>query len=263
VIHRDDLTVRDPFILLDNDIYYLYGTFSDSGFIGYTSKDLIYFDNKTVIFEKYDGFWAENSFWAPEVHKYNGKYYLFGTMYSKERGRATQIFVSDKPLGKYVPLSKEGITPKKWFSLDGTLYVDKKTPYIFFCHEWLQVTNGEIYIQELKKDLSDTIGEPKLLFTAKDASWVVPVKEGGFITDGPFVYFENKQYHMLWSSFSKNGYALAHATAFNIFGPWKQDDQLIYDNDGGHGMIFIDKEGQRRIAIHSPNSSGKERLKII
>jgi beta-xylosidase len=263
MIHKDDLQIRDPFILLENGIYYLFGTFSDDSFIGYTSDDLLYFDNRTVIFQNYPGFWAERAFWAPEVHKYHDKFYLLGTMYSKDKGRATQIFVSDTPLGKYTPLSKEGLTPKNWLSLDGTLYVEKDIPYLFFCHEWLQVQNGEIYVQKLSKDLKKTIGNPKLLFTAKDANWCVPIKEGGFVTDGPFVYYADGCYNMLWSSFSNKGYALGLAKANNILGPWKIEDNLIYNEDGGHGMAFIDKDGKRKIAIHSPNANGLERLKIL
>ena len=33
-----------------------------------------------------------------------------------------------------------------------------------------------------------TVGEPKLLFKASQPIWASPIENGGFITDGPFLY---------------------------------------------------------------------------
>ena len=40
-----------------------------------------------------------------------------------------------------------------------------------FCHEWLQVQDGQICAIRMEEDLSDSIGEPVILFRASEAPW--------------------------------------------------------------------------------------------
>ena len=68
---------------------------------------------------------------------------------------------------------------------------------------------------------------------------------------------------MIWSNFSSNGYVVAVASSDNglITGKWSHRDHLLYEKnmrpefttDGGHAMIFYDKEGKLRLALHGPN----------
>lgn len=267
MINIKDIVIRDPFILVDGDDYYLYGTHiggKDPCYIGYHSKDLISFDDPKVIFKRNDDFWATKDYWAPEVHKYKGKYYLFASLKSEDRCRGTQIFVSDNPLGVYTPLTDNPITPHDWECLDGTLYVENERPYLIFCREWLEVNDGEMYIVELTSDLKGYVSEPKLMFKASEARWVKPLRDDfGYVTDGPFIIKENGWYYMLWSSFSKNGYTLAICKSESLHGPWQQLDEPIFDKDGGHGMIF-EKNGIRYVAFHAPNDPrGAERTQIV
>ena len=85
---REDIRIRDPFILPENGIYYMYGTTdledgslrARNTFAVYTSTDLENFSEpKVVVDASKVGFWGAYDFWAPEVHKYNGRYYLFGS----------------------------------------------------------------------------------------------------------------------------------------------------------------------------------------
>ncbi len=48
-----------------------------------------------------------------------------------------------------------------------------------------------------------------------------------------------------------------------IKGPWKQSDKLIFDKNGGHGMLFKTFEGKSALALHQPNSGGPEHLKLF
>ena len=74
-----DIHLRDPYILAENGIYYLYGTRPDGardkhqGFDVYISNNLEDWNSPISVFEKSDSFWGECDFWAPEVHKHNGK----------------------------------------------------------------------------------------------------------------------------------------------------------------------------------------------
>ena len=46
-------------------------------------------------------------------------------------------------------------------SLDGTLYVDRSgKPWMVFCHEWLQVGDGQICAIPMSDDLGEAIGDP-------------------------------------------------------------------------------------------------------
>ena len=143
MIKREDIRIRDPFILTDreNQCYYMYGTTAlephsidaKNTFSVYRSYDLENFEEPKTIFdgEKTD-FWANRDFWAPEVHKYNDKYYLFGSCKSDGKCRATHIFVCDTPNGEFVPLTEAPITPQDWDCLDGTCWVEDGIPYIIF-----------------------------------------------------------------------------------------------------------------------------------
>ena len=79
----NEINIRDPYVLIRDDTYYLYGTRGercwgpDDGLDCYTSKDLENWEGPTEVFHRPDSFWADRNFWAPECHYYKGDYYLF------------------------------------------------------------------------------------------------------------------------------------------------------------------------------------------
>lgn len=263
MININDINIRDPFILKEEGYYYLYGTNKiqgvKRGFYGYKSKDLINFEGPYPLYvpNDYDGV-----FWAPEVYKYQEKYYLIGTLDKDNKVRKSYIFISDNPIGEFVPYIQESITPLDWHCLDANLFVDEDgTPYLTFCREWIEVKNGRMYIAKLSKDLKKIIEEPKLLFEAKDAKWVGCICGYGYVTDGPFIYKKDNKYYMLWSSYNDNTYAISVISSDNIYGPWMQEEKPYLSIDGGHGMLFKDND-KVYLAIHAPNSIN-EGLKVI
>jgi arabinan endo-1,5-alpha-L-arabinosidase len=282
-----DIWIRDPFILPvpEEQSYYMYGT-TGRGFSTYVSADLKEWEGPINVFKPDKDFWGNRDFWAAEVHKYKSKYYMFCTFGGQQMMRRSQILVADHPSGPFEPLTDQPITPSGWQCLDATLFIDDANkPWTVFCREWEQTHDGEIWAMPLTDDLKNSAGKPTLLFKASEAPWIVPVpwnpgEEGAknYITDGPFILrLENKQLLMLWSSFGKTGYvqAVAHSESGKITGPWKQDPKLLYDHDGGHGMIFPafggipsgrrDKtfDGRLMLTLHAPNSGGKERAHLF
>lgn len=263
----NEINIRDPFVLLFEDKYYMYGSQADvqTGFDVYVSDDLNEWSGpKSVFTNKTEE--PIRDFWAPEVHYYNNRFYMLASFKSEGAHRKTSILVSDTPDGEF-EMYANNITPSAWECLDGTLYVENGTPYMVFCHEWAQIKNGEVCALELSRDLKRAVGEPVLLWRAGDAEWVSSVMdEGNFVTDGPFL-FRNADGSLksLWSSFSNGEYVLATATSDNgsINGKWTVDNELIYERDGGHGMIFTTKDGRRMIAIHSPNTHLNERPSFL
>ena len=268
---KEEIRIRDPFIYTDkeNGCYYMYGT---TGILPGTLRSLPNFScYKTYDFENFEGpftlfetdgtdFWADRDFWAAEMHVYNGKYYLFGSCKAENKCRGTQIFVSDAPNGQFKPLTEEPVTPRDWECLDGTLYVENGQPYMVFCHEWVQIKNGEIWAVPLSDDLSKAIGEPKMLFRASDHPDVSELHagRGTYVTDGPFLWSEDGKVKMIWSSFYKGRYLVLEAEADSLLGEWRHGGSR-FDFDGGHAMIFTTLDGKRMISLHKPNKANFER----
>lgn len=273
MMKREDIRIRDPFIVTDKEhnCYYMYGTTdleygslrAGHTFTVYKSYDLENFDDGKIIFDGSEiGFWADRDYWAPEVHIYNGKYYLFGSFKSKDHRRATQILVCDTPDGKFKPISQKPVTPEDWECLDGTLWVENGTPYIVFCHEWVQITNGEICAMPLTEDLSAPAGEPFMLFRASDNPYVEMASKENYVTDGPFLYNDGDgKTKMIWSSFRGGKYAIFHAESDSIHGQWMHGAPH-FDFDGGHAMLFETLDGKKMISLHSPNKANYERAQF-
>ncbi len=262
-----DINIRDPFVLVENGKYYLYGTRGETawtkayGLDVYVSDDLENWSEAIECFTLPENFWANKEIWAPEVHKYKDKYYMFVTFNAENKCRGTQILKSDTPEGPFLPFTDDAITPRDWLCLDGTFYVDKNgKPYLVFCHEWVQVTDGEIHAMPLTDDLSAPAGEPILLFKASDPDWADKTRDK-FITDGPFMYrTKGGKLMMIWSTFTESGYtqAIAYSDNGEINGKWLHSEPLFKEN-GGHGMIFDDLNGVKHLILHSPNENPLER----
>lgn len=274
--HVRDVHISDPFILADpvSRRYYTYVQFTDprrfpdvpagSGhFYALESRDLIHWSAPRVCFEKGD-FWADRDYWAPECHFRNGKYYLISSFRADGTYRRCQCLRADSPTGPFRPVGKGPVTPEGWHCLDGTLYTDLKgVPWMVFCHEWLQVGDGQICAVPLSEDLGEAAGDPVILFRASDAPWTGP----SGVTDGPFMHrLPGGKLIMLWSGFTPGGsYAVACAESLSgeIGGPWKQRKEPLYALDGGHAMLFRAFSGQLMMACHCPNEHSRKRILLF
>ena len=142
---------------------------------------------------------------------------------------------------------------------------------MIYCHEWVEMMDGTMELVELKKDLSATVGQPMRLFCASAAEWSTgsPRKDGSrtYVTDGCFLYrTKTGKLLMIWSSFKNGEYAvgIAESTTGKVIGPWRQQENLLFDKHGGHGMIFKTFDGRLCVVLHAPNSpGGAERAHIF
>ncbi len=258
MLKRSEIRVRDPYIVLENDTYYLYATTGDTTLSYYTSSDLENWESGGIAFEIPKDFWAYKDVWAAEVHKYNGKFYLFVSLLGKNNLRGTQIAVSDTPAGPFVPLCNAPATPADRSCIDGTLFVDNKIPYIFYSHDWPDCYNadkdcyiGQICVAKLSEDLTSIIGEPKVLFNSNQSpiSNATPdqiVYEGiialRYGSDAPFVQrLSNGSLLLTWSPYLNDNYVVLSAISKNgdIMGPWEHLDVPLFDNNGGHAMFLM------------------------
>lgn len=273
----EEIHIRDPFVLpvKEAGLYYLYGTgrpLGENGFDAYKSKDLKQWEGPFPVFRPDDAYWGKRDFWAPEVHLYKGRYYMFATFSPEHDGyRGTAILVADSPEGPFQPHSEGPATPSDWAALDGTLFVDEDgKPWMVFCHEWEQIGDGAICAVRLSEDLSCAEGTPETLFHASGASWVNDAMFGerkGLVTDGPWLHRNRGgSLLMLWSSFGEGHRymtGVAYSASGKLSGPWELVPSPIYDNDGGHGMLFYTFEGTPVLSLHQPNKRALERARFF
>lgn len=279
-----DVRVHDPFIVAHQPTktYYLYTAsgprqgLGRSGVVTYKSKDLREWEGPFVVFTVPDGIWANprHGVWAPEVHEYKGKFYLFATLHNNDailstppevwrtnHLRGSIVAASDSPAGPFEVLKKTGPhPPTNFMTLDGTLYVDPAgLPWMVYAHEWIQVIDGTMEAIRLKDDLSDSVGEPIHLFKASDAPWInaerkPSTRQNQYVTDGPQLYrTKTGKLVMLWASYNRDGYVetIARSRSGTLQGPWEQLDPLVA-GDSGHGMLFKTFEGQWMLVLHHP-----------
>lgn len=275
-----DIQIRDPFVLTlpASGRYLLFGSTDRNiwsgqatGFDCYGSRDLIHWEGPVAAFRPSPGFWSQEQYWAPEVHQYQGRYFMFATFIAPGRLRGTQALAAEAPEGPFEPWSDGPLTPANWQCLDGTLHVDQQgTPWMVFCHEWKQVHDGAMMAQRLSPDLRTAEGVPVFLFSASEAPWsraldVPSAKDREFpvhVTDGPFLFrLSSGKLIMLWSSFGDNGYAMgiARSTSGTVLGPWIQEEEPLWNTDGGHGMIGRRLDGGLFLTLHQPNKTPYER----
>ncbi len=267
--YRDSLIVaksgklRDPCVLLHDGKYYMYGT----GWTYCVSDSLTgqFSEPKSCVEIPAD---CAADQWAPEVHEYKGKFYMFTTYRSSKNGhRGCAIFVADQPEGPFKLHSDGHVTPADWDAIDGTFYVDKDgQPWMVFVHEWTSTDDGvgRMACAKLSDDLTHFVSEPVELFRADDPKW-----SRAHITDGCYMYMTRSgELLMIWSNWDRAGYCvgIARSESGDILGPWTQDSDLLYSKkytrqyDGGHGMIFTDTEGRLWMSLHSPNDASTGRV---
>ena len=187
-----DFYAHHPLILADaaTKTYYLYTAIGarqspdgHAGVVAYKSTDLKSWYGPRLVFSVPDRIWADpaDGAWAPEVHRYRGKLYLFVTFHNNDKLldepvpvthpmyqgkptthhlRGTQIFVADSPGGKFRLLGKGSITPPDFMALDGTFYVENEVPYMIYAHEWIQTLDGTMEAIRLTADLAARLASP-------------------------------------------------------------------------------------------------------
>lgn len=277
-----NINIRDPFILLHDGTYYLYGTRARTawgpadGFDAYRSDDLVEWEGPFEVFHNDGTFWATKCYWAPECICLDGIFYLVSTFGAEGRAKGVQILSSVSPLGPFAPMTPDVITPQGWDCIDGSLFVDEDgTRWLLFSHSLPDDLRGAYCVLPLADDLSHATGEPITLFHADEAPWSRPIPfakaEFGidgdvYFSDGPYAYRDGDgSLRMILSSWGTRGYAIGAALSESgrITGPWKQLEEPIYKENGGHGMVFLTKEGERKLVLHYPNDSLKERPVIV
>ncbi len=238
----------DPSVLKDGSTYYL--TCTHTGGTGifqiYTSKNMVNWTRKASILASKPG-WANDRFWAPEIHRVkDGLYVAYYTASTKAGNRLSiGAATASSPLGPYKDLGRPlindptpGVIDAHYFQAsDGKRYltwkrdgnaVGKKTP---------------ILIQEIAADGVTLRGSATEILT-NDKAWEAHVVEGQWIIEhGGFFYL----------FYSGNGYASANygigvARSKSVRGPYTKAPGAILKSSGtwdgpGHGAVVRGPSG--------------------
>ena len=226
----DTVRLADPFVYESDGLYYMTGTTASaeaSGFDYYVSSDLVAWVYGGPLFRKSPTHFGAGAFWAPEVERYEGRFYMTYSCLEPERGVLLScLAVSDRPEGPF----EELYTP--WFDLgfsaiDCDIFVDddpQHTPYLYFSKNGNRdgYAFGENWVVRLKKDLSGFDGEPRLVSRASQP-WELVNRERNRCNEGAFVFKRAGVYYMTYSAndtgYSDSGSALLPLRIRSVRGP--------------------------------------------
>jgi beta-xylosidase len=260
--YSNPLTVAlgDPYVLKDTGKYYMYGTGGGAkkGFSAYSSIDLktwnyegqVYFgDNKNG--------WGVNAYWAPEVYKRDGKYYMFYSAQWKNNPTNEKenfkigVAVADKPTGPFIDIKNAPIFNPGYPIIDANVLFQNGKTYLYYsrcCYkhpvksevaDWAkkkgmydEIEESWVYGVEMKPDFSGVIGEPVLLLRPPVkmdiAEWesrsVTSNEVNRRWTEGSFIFKNKDTYYMMYSAnnFDGQNYAVGYATSKSPLGPFKK-----------------------------------------
>ena len=252
---KSQIPLADPYILLEGDTYYAYGTHDASGIRCYSSTDLRTWKDEGQALNKANT--TETQwFWAPEVYHVKGKYIMYFSA-NEHLFAAT----ADSPKGPFKQVGsyqmESLIGDEK--CIDSHVFIDEdSTAYIFF----VRFTDGNcIWQAKLSDDFITPIAGTLRKCFAATQSWELKM---GKVNEGPNIIKNGKRYYLTYSGndYRSQDYAVGYAYTTNIAtGTWtkytsnpilRRWDDLV---GTGHHSLFYDKEGILRIVFHAHNST--------
>ena len=275
----------DPYVLVANGKYYMYGTWTTTNFYVYYSTDLKTWKNGGTCFdpkgtgEKNANTFAVSSMWAPEV-VYNSttkKYVMFYSGYLANSGDnnfpKVGVATSDSPLGPFVDVYGSPLLypNENKASIDASLFIDSDgTPYLYYCLDCTRnyianYRNGvgwnvsQTWVVRLDNTYTKVVGTPKLCITP-DQEWEFNEPGTYCWNEGPYVYKHNGLYYLTYSAnpFWNSLYGVGLAYSKSPLGPFVKykNNPIVKGVAGvtagtGHSMFFKDLSGNLWCAYHT------------
>ena len=258
----------DPYLLKENGTYYVYYTSCYGIRITKSTNFRDWVKASDQAIDNIDGY---DCFWAPEVYKYNNKFYMFYTA-KTDSDRDTWVAIADKPDGPFIKTSKINskvnmpIDPNVLFDDDGKIYLYTKSE-VGSSGTCCNGAGTSIYVEELNKDLLSVKGDlPKAVLTVDLNGW-----ERGF-DEGNFMIKLKGKYYLMYStgSFKKGTYTVGYAVGDSPTGTFTKKtpntgSSLLYGSlpiDGkfdsskyiygtGHNSVYYISDDEMYIVYHS------------
>jgi beta-xylosidase len=249
-----EVAIAEPAVYQDDDgTYYLYGTTYDYvGLSVYTSTDMVTWSRRGLCLERTAGSWGQTDYWAPEVIKAAGKYYMYYTSRHTASGPLNIcVAEAESPLGPFKDVTTP-LMPVEQSYLDGNPYYDpvSKKYFLFAARE--DIWPNSIVVTELSNPPTRTVGSITQVLTPTQ-SW-----EDDWV-EGPYVIRHDKTYYMMYSgkAYWDNDYAIGYATASDLRGPWTKTffNPIIARTAStvsgpGHNSVAVSPDGSELFAVY-------------
>lgn len=257
---RSIVPLADPFILLDGDTYYAYGTHDANGIEVWTSKDLLGWTKQNELALKKENTTESQWFWAPEVYHKNDKYYMYFSA-----NEHLFVATADSPKGPFKQVGgymMESLIGDEKCIDSSVFFDDDGKTYCFF----VRFTDGNcIWMCQLQDDLITPVEGTLRKCINVSQSWE---NQQGRVTEGPFIWKNNSIYYLTYSGndYRCQDYAVGYAqtrslaTTGGATPSWQKypNNPIVRRVENlvgtGHHSLFIDKEGKFRIVFHAHHS---------
>lgn len=262
-------SMADPGVFKDTDgTYYMYVT--GTGYPAFSSKDLVNWKYEKKVFSGSGKKWSTTGFWAPEVFKFNNKYYLtYSAAVDGSSPKRIGLAVSNLPLGPYADLSDQPffIQNETRGTIDSHFFIDEDNRiYLYYTcvldNEFFPGTNknrSEIWVVEVAQDLSTTIGTPQML-TYPEQAWEFNSSSNNYWNEGVQVFKHNNIYYLMFSAncYCNSDYGVGYATSYAPMGPYtKYSGNPILTAKGvagvsgtGHNAVVMSPDGSEMFCIY-------------
>ncbi len=252
---KSQIPLADPYILLDGDTYYAYGTHDATGIHCYSSNDLRSWKDEGQALNK-NNTTETQWFWAPEVYHIKDKYIMY---YSANEHLYAATADSPKGPFRQVDTYQMNNLLGSEKCIDSSVFFDDNGKvWLFF----VRFNDGNCIWQcQLGEDCITPVAGTLRKCFAVSQSWE---QKMGRVNEGPNVIKHGRYYYLTYSGndYRSLDYGVGYAMTTNIAsGSWNKyaanpilcrRDELV---GTGHHSLFTDKEGILRIVFHSHNSA--------
>lgn len=257
----DEIYFADPTIFVENGKYYMTGTIGNGpkGFALLESKDLKHWNTcdgsaYCMILSPGTATFGTDMFWAPQILKDNGNYYL--TYSANEQ---TALAKSESLYGPYVGVTSN-VQPIDGSekNIDSFIFKDDDGTYYLY---HVRFNHGN-YIWVAEFDVEKGIVKPETLKQCLDYTEKWEKTDNNLwdpIMEGPTVIKMDGMYYMFYSAnhFLNKDYAVGYATAKSPMGPWTKYEgnpiihrNIVGENGSGHGDFFVGLDGKPYYVYH-------------
>ena len=248
-----DITVHDPVMIKQKDIYYLYCT--GQGISVFSSKDMKNWNPEPAVFKE-KPVWVDsvvpdfkNHIWAPDISFHNNTYYLYYSVSAFAKNTSAIAVATNTTLDPKDSAYKwvdHGIViqsvPNRdmWNAIDPNLNFDENNiPWLAFGSFW-----EGLKMVKLNPDLKSlaqpeewhTIAKRKRTFELADTN------PGDSKLEAPFIFKKNGYYYQFLSwdlccRGKKSTYKVVVGRSKTIIGPYIDNDGKLLNEGGGTLLI--------------------------
>lgn len=233
-LHTTDgeiLCVADPCVYECDGVYYLTASAeAEGGFSYYTSRDLMTWEPKGMLFRVPEDNPVKTMLWASEVAEHEGVYYLtYSGWDDRAQALNIQLATSTSPDGPFEILYSPWIALEGRNAIDANLFWDRDgSAYVYFSENGhFDGFSGAILgMARLGENMSFST-DSLLDVSSERQEWEMHMKNPtDYCNEGPEVFRSGDTYFMLYSANeTHNGYyGMGVMTAPTPLGPWVKDE---------------------------------------